>query len=102
MIINKSINEECFPASLKISKITPIYKKQDRSDMNNWRPIAQLMAFGKVFENMGINQLTEQLDKQEILDENQFGFRAKHSVLYPLLITKSYIENEMKKKEGSK
>ena len=99
MIINKSIREECFPDSLKISKISPIFKKSDRTDMNNWRPIAELMTFSKIFENLVVNQLTEQLDQQGIIDENQFGFRAKHSVLYPLMITKTYIENELSKKK---
>ena len=39
-----------------------------------------------------------QLERQEIIDPNQFGFRKGHSTVHPLMITKDFIENELNKR----
>jgi hypothetical protein len=41
-IINLSIQTGKFPTKLKQSKVTPIYKKGQNSDKNNYRPISFL------------------------------------------------------------
>ena len=96
--INYSIREAEFPQILKTSKLTPIYKalKTDRSNPDNWRPIAELSPFSKVYEKVVMNQLTEQFDRQEIINPYQFGFRKGHSTVHPLMITRNFIEKELK------
>ena len=42
LCINKSFNENIFPTVLKKTKISPLYKKNDRTKCVNYRPIAQL------------------------------------------------------------
>ena len=44
-----------------------------------------------------MNQLQEQSDREEIITSKQFGFRSFHSTVHPLLITKNYIETQIKK-----
>jgi hypothetical protein len=39
-----------FPARIMYAVIKSIFKKGDRSDMSNCRPISHLPAFSKVFE----------------------------------------------------
>ena len=56
--INKSFISEKFPIKLKISKISPIFKKEDRTNPANWRPIAQLSPFSKIFEQIIMLQVT--------------------------------------------
>jgi hypothetical protein len=51
-LINTSIDEGCFPDSLKTARIIPIFKKGDRSNLNNYRPIALLPVLSKVFEKV--------------------------------------------------
>ena len=97
--INKSFLEASFPQSLKVSKITPIFKSGDRSDPNNWRPINNLSPFSKTYEQVFMTQVTEQLTRNEIIDPRQFGFRSFHSTIHPLLITKNYIETELRNKK---
>ena len=97
--INKSFQEGLFPQVLKVSKITPIFKSGDRSDPNNWRPINNLSPFSKTFEIAFMTQLNEQLIRNEIIDPRQFGFRSFHSTIHPLLITKNYIETELRNKK---
>ena len=97
--INKSFMEASFPLSLKVSKITPIFKSGDRTDPNNWRPINNLSPFSKTYEQLFMIQVTEQLTRNEIIDPRQFGFRSFHSTIHPLLITKNYIETELRNKK---
>ena len=41
-----------FPDKLKIGKITPIYKKDDKELFENYRPVSTLPIFGKIFEKV--------------------------------------------------
>ena len=48
LIINQIINTGVFPNKLKIAKITPVFKKDDRTLFTNYRPISLLTIFSKV------------------------------------------------------
>ena len=41
-----------FPDTLKTGKINPIYKKEDKEQLENYRPISTLPIFGKIFEKL--------------------------------------------------
>ena len=77
-LINTSIDEGCFPDCLKTAKIIPVFKKGDRSNLNNYRPIALLPVLSKVFEKVINNQLNSVIE-DKFIDDNQFGFRNAHS-----------------------
>ena len=46
--INKAIRNNKFPDSLKLSDITPVFKKLDPSDKANYRPASVLLFLSKV------------------------------------------------------
>jgi hypothetical protein len=46
--INISLNSGVFPTRLKYSVITPLHKKGDKNNVNNYRPIS-LLTFSKFF-----------------------------------------------------
>ena len=48
-LINKSIADGVFPNSLKLAKVIPIYKSEDRSLISNYRPISILPFFFQKF-----------------------------------------------------
>ena len=41
-----------FPDSLKVGKITPVFKKGNQEEFENYRPISTLPIFGKIFEKV--------------------------------------------------
>jgi Notch-like protein len=49
-ICNKSIRSGTFPTGLKYSTVKPLFKKGDRENMANYRPISLLTSFSEVFE----------------------------------------------------
>ena len=49
-ILNLSITTGIFPNSFKKAKITPCFKKGDKSDMSNYRPISVLPLLSKLLE----------------------------------------------------
>jgi hypothetical protein len=74
-ICNKSVSTEIFPERLKYSVINPLYKKGDKTDPSNYRPISMLTSFSKVLEKALYNGLIEFLNNNNILTSQQFGFR---------------------------
>ena len=51
--INPSIEETgIFPSSLKLAKITPIFKKDDPPDKSNYRSVSILPLLKKVHEGI--------------------------------------------------
>ena len=63
LIINQIINTGVFPNKLKIAKITPIFKKDDRTLFTNYRPISLLPIFSKVIEKVICIQINDFLWK---------------------------------------
>ena len=53
-LINKSIADGVFPNSLKLAKVIPIYKSEDRSLISNYRPISILPFFPKFLKKLCI------------------------------------------------
>lgn len=80
-LINSSFISGIFPDKLKISKVKPLYKSDDRKNVSNYRPLSLLPIFSKIYERVMANQLTEFLENNKILDDEQHGFRAGKSVI---------------------
>ena len=65
-----------FPARLKFAEVKPSYKKGERTDISNYRPISILPSFSKIFEKIILTRLIQHLDHNMILADEQFGFRS--------------------------
>ena len=52
-----------FPDKLKIAKATPIYKKNDKKQVTNYRPISVLPVVSKIIETVIADQLNAYLLK---------------------------------------
>ena len=91
LIINQMLESGIFPSGLKISKILPIFKKGDVNSLNNYL----LPAIFKIFEHIIYDQLYAYFDNNNILSEEQYGFRTKHSTELAAVKLFDYIKNEI-------
>lgn len=96
-IINECFTSQVFPSDLKKAKVVPIYKKGDRKNSNNYRPVSLLPAVSKVFERAIYNRLMNFLSCHNILSQHQFGFRPKKSTELAIFNTVSYIMEQVDK-----
>ena len=71
--------------NLKIAKVVPIFKKGDKKEVNNYRPISLLTGISKILERIIYTRLINFLQVNDIFSNFQFGFRQKHSTSHALL-----------------
>ena len=71
-----------FPNKLKIAKVLPLFKKDDPTIMDNYRPISLLTAISKLFEKVVLSQLYEYFHKKNLFYDTQYGFLKNHSTEY--------------------
>jgi fructose-1,6-bisphosphatase/inositol monophosphatase family enzyme len=55
--------------------VRPLYKKGKRDCISNYRPVSLLTSFSKVLEKVMYNRILRHLNNNNILPEEQFGFR---------------------------
>ena len=84
-IYNMSIFTGVVPSDLKIAKVIPIFRKGDKSECCNYRPISLLNVFNKILEKLVYSRIVSFLKKNRIIYTNQFGFRSNHSTNHALI-----------------
>ena len=80
--INGALSQGIFPDSLKLANITPVHKKDETTDKENYRPVSVLPLFSKIFEKVIYDQLSQYLEKY--LNSLLCGFRKAHSSQHAL------------------
>ena len=78
-IFNLSLSSGIFPNKLKIARVTPVFKKGDKCELSNYRPISVLPCFSKILERIVYNRTVKFLDQNNILGRYQYGFRSNYS-----------------------
>ena len=73
-----------FPESLKIGKITPIFKKGNPQLLDNYRPVSIIPIFAKIFEKVIYSRLYSFLTAMNVIYDKQFGFRKNHSTTHAI------------------
>jgi hypothetical protein len=84
ILINTSMKEGKFPKQWKLANVSPIYKKDDKSLVTNYRPISLLSCLGKVVEKCVYKKLNNYLLDNCLLTPLQSGFRPRDSTAYQL------------------
>lgn len=79
VLFNLSLTSGIFPNAFKKAVVHPIYKSGDRDSVTNYRPISVLSVFSKVFEKVLNTRLIQFVKSNNILSNNQFGFRTGKS-----------------------
>ena len=78
-LCNLSLLTGSVPDKIKIAKITPIHKAKETNNLNNFRPISILPVFSKILEKIVFNQLIYFINENNLINENQYGFRSGRS-----------------------
>jgi Notch-like protein len=76
-ICNGALFTGVFPARLKYATIRPLFKKGNKNDMSNYRPISILTSFSKLFEKVLQTRLLKHLTGHNILVKQWYVFRTK-------------------------
>ena len=86
-IFKKSLETGTVPSQWKHAYISPIFKKGQKSDPKNYRPISLTSVICKSMEHIIVSQVMKHLEDRNILTDRQFGFRSKHSCESQLYVT---------------
>ena len=80
---NKSLELRKFPSEMKLADVTPVFKNEDQTKKENYRPISILSNLSKVFERCLYNQLSVLFDKTLSICQCRFtkGFNAQHCLI---------------------
>lgn len=84
-ICKLSLKIGTFPQNKKSAKVTPVYKTGDKHNFKNYRPVLLLSQFSRILEKPFSEQIFKFVDKNNILSNDQYGFRSQRSISLALL-----------------
>ena len=73
-IFQSCINSGKIPDTWKIAHITPVFKKGDKCEPSNYRPISLTYIVSKILEKVIRDSLIHHLRSNELLSNKQYGF----------------------------
>ena len=88
-----------FPDVTKTARVTPIFKKGNKKLFQNYRPVSNLPILGKIFEKIIFNRIHNFLSSENILYDNQYGFRKHHSCSHALNHSTSFVLKSLGEKK---
>jgi exonuclease III len=92
-LFNKVLDSGTIPDDWSMGLIVPVYKKQgSEQDPNNYRGITLLSCVGKLFTMLINERLHTFLECNNLLSENQAGFRKSYSTLDHIFLLKCIID----------
>ena len=101
LIINQSLVTGIFPNKLKIAKVLPLFKKDDPTIMDNYRPISLLTAISKLLEKVVFSQLSDYFHKNNLFYDIQYGFLKNHSTEYAAMELTDKVLKDIDEKNSS-
>ena len=78
-----------------MAKIIPIFKQDDDTDANNYRPISLLSNFNRIFEKIVFKRMESFIEQKNLLTPSQYGFRKAHSTQHAILDIVNAIQTNM-------
>ena len=84
-IFEKSLETGKVPADWKTANVCPIFKKGERYNPANYRPVSLTCICSKLLEHIVTKHILKHLEQYNILYDLQHGFRSKRSTETQLL-----------------
>ena len=85
LLYRKSLDTGMVPQDWKLGRVVPIFKKGDRHDPTNYRPVSLTSVACKVLESLIRDELMQHLVDAQLLSQCQHGFRPRRSCATQLL-----------------
>ena len=81
------------PSQWLIARVCPIFKKGNKNEISNYRPISNLCSTSKIFEKLILKRILEiqEENKIDLTGVEQHGFKAQKSTASAALIIQSII-----------
>ena len=96
MDFNYSVTYGIYPDNLKHADVSPVFKKGDRFDKENYRPVSILSALSKIFERLFYYQINDYMNPK--LSMYECGFRknmsAQNCLLFMLEKRRKCVDNK--------
>ena len=82
-LFNTCVEGNIFPSDLKYANVSPLFKKDDNTNKENYRPISILPSISKIFERLMFQQITSYVNN--IISPYLCGFRKGYNTQHALL-----------------
>ena len=85
LVFQSCLESGAYPSVWKKANVVPIYKKGDKQKLENYRPITLLRITGKIFERLLYDRMFELFAENNLISDNQSGFKPVDSCINQLL-----------------
>ena len=96
-IFNLCLEQSIWPEVLKAAEIVPIHKDKDKQIVSNYRPISLISNLAKIFEKVIYNRINNFVQKNNIINDHQFGFIKRKGTKDALNFITNLIYNKLDK-----
>ncbi|KAK3105404.1 hypothetical protein FSP39_024449 [Pinctada imbricata] len=79
IIFQASLDQGKVPDDWKSAHVTPLFKKGDKAKASNYRPVSLTSVCCKTLEHIVPSHIIKHLEKNNILSDQQHGFRKRRS-----------------------
>ena len=98
-IINECLAQGIFQDKLKIVKIVPVYKKGEKSHIDNYRPVSLLSVLLKIFERIIYIRILEYFIQNKIFVTSQHEFLPGRSTTTAIFNSLKNIMDQIDKRQ---
>lgn len=85
IIFNNSLEKHQVPSEWKLANITAIFKKGDKSDPSNYRPVSLTSILSKVMEKIVRENIMKHMSYNNLFSKKQYGFLPGRSTVLQLI-----------------
>ena len=85
LVFTNILTTGIYPELWKLANVIPIQKKGSKQLTKNYSPISLLPFCGKVFEKIVNKHMYNYLVSNNLITNNQFGFRPQNSTVHQLI-----------------
>jgi hypothetical protein len=94
-IFQTSLDEGSVPKDWRKANIAPIFKKGDKSKPANYRPVSLTAICSEILQHIIHSNIMNHLSQNNLLSENQHGFRARRSCETQIITTVQELAKNM-------